>query len=104
MSRTVAQSDGGDRYATLDLGEFERARPRVTVMPAPTLFSVAADVAGAGRGSPPDWIAAARAELEPIDMGALAPIGIRGFSLRLGQTIARAAPKSRAAARVSVPK
>ena len=76
MSRTMAQSDGGDRYATLDLDEFERSRPQVAVMPAPTLFSVAADVAGARAGVAPDWISAARAELEPVDLEALAPIGI----------------------------
>jgi DNA-binding transcriptional ArsR family regulator len=63
--------------ASVDLAEFKRQRLRVAVRPGPSLFTLAADVVGAGRGSPAEWIAAARAELEPSDLEVLRPIGGR---------------------------
>ena len=63
--------------ASLPVDELERHRLRVAVSPGPSLFTLAAEVAGAGRGSPAEWIAAARAELEPSDMAVLGPIGGR---------------------------
>jgi hypothetical protein len=43
--------------------------------PGPSLYVLAADVAGAGRGTPEQWLAPARAGLEPSDLAALSPIG-----------------------------
>ena len=63
--------------ASLDLAELDRDRLRVAVSAGPSLFTIAADVVGAGRGSPAEWIAAARAELEPSDIEILRPIGGR---------------------------
>lgn len=62
-------------YATLELGELAARPVRVDVSPAPSLFAVAADLAGASRGVPGDWIAAARAQLTSADLEALAPLG-----------------------------
>ena len=66
---------GDEPFATLDLAELERKPPRVAVSPGPSLFTLAADAVGAGRGSPAEWIRAARSELERADLAALAPIG-----------------------------
>ncbi len=79
-----AQATGGSTYATLDLALLEHQAPRVAVTPGPTLFTLAADVAGAGRGTPGPWIDAARAELEPSDLKALAPTGGRPGSFSPG--------------------
>jgi DNA-binding transcriptional ArsR family regulator len=70
VERPVARLGGH-----LDLGELVRARVRVTATPGPSLFALAADVVGAGRGVSPGLVARARAELEPIDLATLAAIG-----------------------------
>lgn len=63
--------------ATLELAELERKPLRMAATPGPSLFALAADVVGARRGVPDRWVAAARAQLEPADLAALAPIGAR---------------------------
>lgn len=62
-------------YASVELEELERTPPQIAITPGPSLFALAADVAGARRGMPHKWVDAARAELERSDLGALAPIG-----------------------------
>ncbi len=62
-------------YASLELDELERTPPQIAITPGPSLFALAADVAGARRGMPHKWVDAARAELERSDLAALAPIG-----------------------------
>ena len=64
-------------YATLALDELASKPIRIDVSPAPSLFAVAADVAGAGRGVAQEWLEAARAQLGPSDLEALAPLGAR---------------------------
>lgn len=64
------------RDVTLELAELETRAPHVTVTAAPSLFAIAADIAGAGRGVPDCWVEAARSRLEPVDLRALAPIGL----------------------------
>lgn len=63
-------------WATLDLRKLRPDAVRVAVHPGPSLFALAADVAGARRGTPAALVAAARAELQPSDLAALAPIGV----------------------------
>ena len=69
-------------WARLDLGELERRPVRVALGPAPSLFALAADAAGAQRGAPRDWLARVRAELEPRDLATLSPLAVRpgGFT------------------------
>jgi DNA-binding transcriptional ArsR family regulator len=74
LDESATLADGAPT-ATLDLEELERHPPRVAVTPGPSLFTLAADAVGARRGVPTEWIRAARAELEPTDLAALAPIG-----------------------------
>jgi hypothetical protein len=67
---------------TLGPAELERRPGRIVVSPAPSVFLVAAEVAGARRGIPDEWVARARAELEPSDLTALAPVGSpRGYGI-----------------------
>jgi DNA-binding transcriptional ArsR family regulator len=67
---------------SLALGELERRPPRLVVTPAPSIVVIAAEVAGAGRGVPEEWVLRARAQLDPRDLAALAPLGTpRGFGI-----------------------
>ncbi len=66
-----------ERCATLDLGELETRPVRVEVSPAPSLFALAADAAGAHRGAPHEWLARVRAQLDHSDLAALTPIAVR---------------------------
>jgi hypothetical protein len=67
---------------TLALQELERRPPRIVATPAPSVFLVAAEVAGAGRGVPDELVQRARAQLEPSDLAALAPVGSpRGYGI-----------------------
>jgi DNA-binding transcriptional ArsR family regulator len=67
---------------SLALQELERRPPRVVTTPAPSVFLVAAEVAGAGRGIPDELVQRARAQLEPSDLAALAPVGSpRGYGI-----------------------
>ncbi len=75
VNQSAPSGNDANSYATLDLELLEVQAPRVAVTPGPTLFTLAADVAGAGRGTPAEWIAAARAQLEPSDHAILAPTG-----------------------------
>ncbi len=68
-------TDAPRSYASLQLDELERTPPQIAITPGPSLFALAADVAGARRGMPHKWVDAARAELERSDLAALAPIG-----------------------------
>jgi DNA-binding transcriptional ArsR family regulator len=65
----------GSHVAAVDLAQLDRRPLRVQITPGPSLFTIAADVAGAGRGSPSEWITAARAQLDASDLRILAPIG-----------------------------
>lgn len=67
--------DGGPSQLTLDLSQLSHRPSRVGVTPGPTLCALAADVAGANRGSPREWVAATRAQLEPRDLVVLRPVG-----------------------------
>jgi len=73
--RQAGSTDGNRSHATLALEQVRHHPPAVAVDPAPSLFTLAADLAGARRGSPAEWVTAARAELEPADLTVLAPIG-----------------------------
>ena len=84
MSQSEAHSEQAETYATLDFALFERRAPRVAITPGPTLFILAADVAGAGRGTPSEWIKASRAELDSSDLAILAPTGGRPGSFSPG--------------------
>jgi DNA-binding transcriptional ArsR family regulator len=64
-------------FAALELSELERRPVRIEVNPAPTLFALAADVVGAHRGAPREWLARVRAELDDGDLTNLAPVGVR---------------------------
>lgn len=75
MGPVVAAEATNRKYVTLDLEQLERTPPRIVVAPGPSLFALAADVAGARRGVPGKWVAAARAELDHSDLVALSPIG-----------------------------
>ncbi len=67
---------------SLVLAELEQRPPRIVVSPAPSVFLVAAELAGAGRAIPAEWVRRARAELEPSDLAALAPVGSpRGYGI-----------------------
>jgi DNA-binding transcriptional ArsR family regulator len=67
---------------SLALQELERRPPRIVTTPAPSVFLVAAEVAGAGRGVPDELVQRARAQLEPSDLAALAPVGSpRGYGI-----------------------
>jgi DNA-binding transcriptional ArsR family regulator len=74
-------------YASLDLAQLEDRPPRVAVTPGASLFGVAADVVGANRGSPREWVAAARAQLEPADLAVLKPIGARPGEFTPGRVL-----------------
>jgi DNA-binding transcriptional ArsR family regulator len=65
------------QFAALELSELERRPVRIEVSPAPTLFGLAADVVGAHRGAPREWLGRVRAELDRRDLATLAPLGIR---------------------------
>jgi DNA-binding transcriptional ArsR family regulator len=96
------------QFASLELSELEHRPVRIEVSPAPTLFALAADVAGARRGAPREWLARVRSELDDRDLAALAPVGIRpgafmpasavprraGGSLELGDELDRLAELS----------
>jgi DNA-binding transcriptional ArsR family regulator len=67
---------------SLALRELEARPPRIVISPAPSVFLVAAEVAGAGRGVPDELVQRARAQLEPSDLAALAPVGSpRGYGI-----------------------
>jgi DNA-binding transcriptional ArsR family regulator len=65
------------QFAALELSELERRPVKIEVNPAPTLFALAADVVGAHRGAPREWLSRVRAELDPADLATLAPLGVR---------------------------
>ena len=61
MPESEAHSEQAEAYATLD-SHCSSGRPHASRShPGPTLFILAADVAGAGRGTPGEWLKAARA-------------------------------------------
>jgi DNA-binding transcriptional ArsR family regulator len=68
--------------ATLDLDQLERRPLRVTLSPAPSLFALAADAAGAQRGAPREWLARVLAHLDRRDLATLTPLAVRpgGFT------------------------
>jgi DNA-binding transcriptional ArsR family regulator len=67
---------------SLALQELEARPPRIVAAPAPSVFLVAAEVAGAGRGVPDELVRRARAQLEPSDLTVLAPVGSpRGYGI-----------------------
>jgi DNA-binding transcriptional ArsR family regulator len=72
-------------FATLDLALLREAPPRVAISQASSLAALASDVAGANRGSPREWVAAARAELEPGDLAVMRPIGNRSTQFTPGR-------------------
>jgi DNA-binding transcriptional ArsR family regulator len=65
------------QVAALELSELERRPVRLEVSPAPTLFALVADVAGARRGAPHEWLARVRSTLDRRDLPILAPIAAR---------------------------
>src|SRR5262245_9968954 len=65
------------QFASLELSELERRPVKIEVSPAPTLFALTADVVGAHRGAPREWLARVRAELDRGDLATLAPLGVR---------------------------
>jgi DNA-binding transcriptional ArsR family regulator len=85
MSDTAARR--GRPYATFDLGQLESRPPRVAVTASASLFAVAADLAGADRGSPAQWVAAARSQLDPADLAVLRPIGARAGTFTPGRVL-----------------
>jgi DNA-binding transcriptional ArsR family regulator len=62
--------------ATLELAELERRPLRVALSPAPSLFALAADAAGARRGAPSAWLDRVRAELDQRDLATLSPLAV----------------------------
>jgi DNA-binding transcriptional ArsR family regulator len=62
-------------HVTLDLALLGDRPPRVALTPGPTLCALAAEIAGANRGAPQEWVTAARAQLEPGDLAVLRPVG-----------------------------
>ena len=62
--------------ATLELAELERRPLRVALSPAPSLFALAADAAGARRGAPRVWLDRVRAELDQRDLATLSPLAV----------------------------
>jgi DNA-binding transcriptional ArsR family regulator len=60
--------------ASLELAELERRPLRVGLSPAPSLFALAADAAGARRGAPAEWLDRVRGELDRRDLAALIPL------------------------------
>jgi DNA-binding transcriptional ArsR family regulator len=72
-------------HVTLDLALLEDAPPRVALTPGPTLCALASEIAGANRGSPREWVAAARAELKPGDLAVLRPVGVPSGSFTPGR-------------------
>jgi DNA-binding transcriptional ArsR family regulator len=62
------------QFASLELSELERRPVRIEVSPAPTLFALAADAAGARRGAPRGWTDRVRSALDARDLALLEPI------------------------------
>lgn len=72
-------------HVTLDLALLEDSPPRVAVTPGPSVCALAADIAGANRGSPREWVTAARTQLEPGDLAVLRPVGAPSGSFTPGR-------------------
>lgn len=81
----AVSTNGVGPMATLDLEQLVHRVPRVAINPGPTLFTIAADLVGAGRGSPNEWLRAARAELAPSDFAILRPISARSGEFTPGR-------------------
>jgi len=64
-------------FDTLELDQLKGKPFRVVHSPGLSVVVIAADMVGAGRGLPREWMARARAELRPEDLCALAPLGDR---------------------------
>jgi DNA-binding transcriptional ArsR family regulator len=82
---TARTDDNGRPKVTLDLALLRDRPPRVAVTPGPSLCALAADIAGANRGSPREWVTAARAQLEPGDLAVLRPMGAPSGSFTPGR-------------------
>lgn len=68
--------DDGRPKATLDLALLRDSPPRVLITPGPSLSALAAEIAGANRGAPREWVSAAGEQLDPRDLAVLRPVGV----------------------------